>query len=157
MYAIRVDESRKLLRVELSGRLTTDEALRAVSQSITLAEASNIRAVVCDLSQLYRGPGGLLLVSAAIAAGFRPGMRLALVGRKAHLRAAARVLRFSGLRQGTATFEAPDEAERWLGPAMRPPARISQTELRHATTLGLATKNPADAAARRRSTGGTAA
>lgn len=157
MYAIRVDENRKLLRVELSGWLTTDEALRAVSQSVTLAEASDIAAIMCDMTQLERGPAGVLLVGAAITTGLGPGMRLALVGRRPHLRAAARVLRFAGLRQGAATFEGIPDAERWLAPVLRQPSRLSQTELRHAEALGLAPRSGAQSAARQRRPGGTAA
>ncbi|MGE5594497.1 MAG: hypothetical protein ACM3S1_00520, partial [Hyphomicrobiales bacterium] len=105
MYAIRVDDQRKLLRLELSGRVTTDEALRAVSQAYALAEAGAILGVLCDLTPLDRGPAGLLLVAAAVAAGYREGMRLAFVGGEHQARAAERVVRFSGLREGAGCFD----------------------------------------------------
>lgn len=132
MYAIRVDESRGLLRVDLSGRLTTSEALRAVSQASTLAEAGNLHAVLCDLSAVRRGPGGLLLVAAALAARYRAGMRIAFVAPEPGARLAERFTRFTGLGEAVALLPTAPAAEAFLAPAIRKPPRMSQTEIRHA-------------------------
>ena len=146
MYTIRVDAPRKLLFVELSGRLTTDEGLRAISQATALMEASDLVGVHCDTSELMRGPGGLLLVAAAVAAAHRPGMFIAFVGRPRHLRTIERLLRFSGLTEGVDTFEVAADAQRWLELAIRPARKLSRTELLHAEALGLvAPKRPAAA------------
>jgi hypothetical protein len=56
MYSIRVDAESNQLLVALSGRVTTAEALRAVSQAFTLAEAGHILAIRCDTAGLQRGP-----------------------------------------------------------------------------------------------------
>lgn len=119
MYAIRVDDERKLLRVELSSRVTTDEALRAVSQAYTLAEAGGIRAVLCDLSALRRGPGSLIVVAAALAGGYREGLRVALVGARDRSRMLDRLVRFSGIGPGIDAFATIEDAGAWLRPVLR--------------------------------------
>lgn len=119
MYAIRVDDERKLLRVELSGRVTTDEALRAVSQAYTLAEAGGIRAMLCDLGALRRGPGSLLVVAAALAGGYSDGLRVALVGARDRSRMLERLVRFSGIGAGIGAFSTIEDAGAWLRPVLR--------------------------------------
>ncbi len=136
MYIMRVDPARRLLSVEMRGRLTTEEALRAVSQGFTLAEASRIRGIYCDVERLNRGPGGMLVVSAALASRFVSGMRMAFVGTSPQMDVARRLIRFSGVRGGLATFDTEAEAEEWLAPALAQPGRrLTGTALRHAETL----------------------
>jgi hypothetical protein len=137
---MRVDPTRQLLSVDVRGRLTTEEALRAVSQGFTLAEASRIRGIFCDLSGLNRGPGGMLIVSAALASRFHPDMRMAFIGNSAQLNVARRLIRFSGVRSGLATFDTVAEADEWLAPALaQPKRRLTGTALRHAERLLAAT------------------
>jgi len=131
MYAIRVDNSVAILRVELSGRVTTAEALRAASQAYTLAEAGNIAAVECDLAAVRRGPGGLLVIATALAAGFRTGMRIAFVGTPGQCRIAGRIARFSGMKDGIRTFETQEGAAAWLSPALPAAAQSAGTARRH--------------------------
>lgn len=136
MYTMRVDATTNLLSVECRERLTTEEALRAVSQAFALAEAGNIRGLLWDLSQLRRGPGGLLVVAAAVACRYQTGMRIALVGSGIQLELARRFIRFSGLRTGLRSFDSEGQAHRWLSPVLaRPETRLSHTELRHAREM----------------------
>lgn len=136
MYTMRVDPARQLLTVEMRGRLSTEEALRAVSQGFTLAEASRINGILCDVNGLVRGPGGLLIVAAALAARFHPTTRMAVVGNSAQLNVTRRLIRFSGVRNGLRTFDSTAEAEGWLAPVLaRPQRRLSGTALRHAASL----------------------
>lgn len=122
MYTIRVDQARGLLLIMLSGRVDTDEALRVLSQALTLAETDAINAVACDITAVRRGPGSLLLVAAGLALGYRPGMRIALLSGSEQQRAASRFMRYSGLRDGVQVFTASAAADAWLGPAMLPAA-----------------------------------
>lgn len=129
MYAIRVDTHGQLLRVELSGRVRSSEALRAISQSAVLAEASGLRAILCDITKIERGPGSLLLIATALNASHRPGMRIALLVTSAQRRMATRLVRFSGLRREMAVFEDAGGAHAWLvETAGIPPARSLRAE-----------------------------
>lgn len=136
MYALREDAARKLLRIDFSGRLTTDEALRALSQAFTLTEATDIRGVRCDLTGITRGPGGLLMIAAALAMRFRPGVRVALLSAEQQIPFAARLVRFSGVSDGMMAFESATEADAWLSVVLpRQNARISSTARRHASEM----------------------
>ncbi len=118
--------------MEVSGRLATTEALRAVSQAFALAEASGIRAAICDARELLRGPGGLLVVAAAVAVRYQRGMRLALVGSEYHQRIGERLINFSGIGIGFRFCESMEEADAWVEPtARRVGPMATSTELRH--------------------------
>ncbi|MBI2767481.1 MAG: hypothetical protein HYX53_16420 [Chloroflexi bacterium] len=134
MYSIRVDSVRNLLVVELTGRVTTAEALRAVSQGFTLAEAGSIWAISCDLTAVRRGPGGMLVVAAAVASRLREGMQVALIGGRQRA-FAERLMRFSGAPDALHAFDDAAAAQAWLTPLLRKPPRISETERRHASTI----------------------
>jgi|GEM_PF-3297127 len=114
MYAIRVDTHSRLLRVELSGRIRTEETLRAISQSAVLAEASGLVAIFCDITRVERGPGSFQLVAAGLSGSHRPGMRIALYCTPAQQPIATRIARFSGLRQAITVFDDADSAFSWL-------------------------------------------
>ena len=147
MYAIRVDASRHMLNVELSGRLTTAEGLRAVSQAFALAEASSLRAVVCDARTLRRGPGGLLLIAAALSFRLQPGMRIALLGVAGQQALVERLIRYTGSPTGIQFVESASEAETYIEPVLRGSAPVlSSTELRHAEELLVARPLPNKAA-----------
>ncbi|MFN8506389.1 MAG: hypothetical protein U0547_02330 [Dehalococcoidia bacterium] len=149
MYSIRVEPETNQLLVTLTGRVTTAEALRAASQAFTLAEAGRIAAIVCDTTALRRGPGGLLLVATALAAGHREGMRLALIGEGTRRRLAERLARYSRIpAEGIAAFESEAEARDWLAPVLRRAPRLSGTELRHVEALTRAPRRGGKRAAR---------
>lgn len=145
MYSIRVDAESNQLLVALSGRVTTAEALRAVSQAFTLAEAGHILAIRCDTAGLQRGPGGTVLVAAAIAARYRDGMRLSIVGDGVRRRLAERIARFSRIpAEGILAVDTVAEAQAWLQPVLRRAPRLSGTELRHVDVLTHPAPRPAD-------------
>jgi hypothetical protein len=153
MYAIRVDASRHILNIDLSDRLTTAEALRAVSQAFALADASALPAAICDIRNLRRGPGGLLVVAAAISFRLQPGMRIALVGTAGQEPLVERVIRYTGLTTALQFVESPMEAEAFVEPLLRRgSALLGSTELRHAEELLVAhqPKSSAQAARPRR-------
>ncbi|MBI5949248.1 MAG: STAS/SEC14 domain-containing protein [Chloroflexi bacterium] len=145
MYTIRVEASLHLLRVELSGRVTTEEALRAINQSAMLAEAGGLGMVLCDMRETRRGPGDLAVVAASLALRAPEGMRIALACEPAQVAIGKRLVRFSGLRRSLQVFDSVATAEAWLGAldrAARP--RIAGTERRHAESV----LTPAGASAR---------
>ncbi len=140
MYTIHVDSRRALLQVELSGRLTTGEALRALSQAMALAEATPVRGALVDLSEVDRGPGGLLMLAAVFSARYRPPLRVAFVGRPAQAPLVVRFINFTGRQLNLGFFGPADQPEEWVleAPALpgRPPRkRLSGTAERHARTL----------------------
>lgn len=132
MYTLRVDSERQALLITMSGRLTSSETLRAVSQAATLAEAVRIQAVCCDVTAVEKGPGGSLVVAAMIAIRYAAPMRIAFVGSPAHSQAIRRLIRFSGVRGGVRFFGTTMGAEAWLTPVMSPrQQRLSLTEQMH--------------------------
>ncbi|HQW50843.1 MAG TPA: hypothetical protein PL082_02195 [Tepidiformaceae bacterium] len=128
MYAIRV-APRNLLLVTLNGTMSTEEALRAVSQTAALAGAGSIGLVLCDLRGLERRPGGLGLIAASVLKASPAGWRMALVARPDQAAVAARFGRMSARRGEAAVFAGSDSAIRWLAEVER--RRISETEARH--------------------------
>lgn len=124
MYAIRVDSERQALLVSVSGRLTTDEAQRAVVQAFALAEAVRINAVCCDVTELERGPGSSLPIAALIALRFRPEMRVSFVAGAYQARALRRLISFTGIRGALRVFGTTMAAERWLLPDAQPAAEL---------------------------------
>jgi hypothetical protein len=136
MYTIREDSANKLLVVQIWGRVTTDEALRAISQAFTLAEASHIQAISCDISGLTKGPARLLVLAASVTLRYQPGMRIALTGTTRQLGIATRLAKFSGLREGMQAFDLRLDADNWLRPALvQAGTKLSSTARRHAETL----------------------
>jgi hypothetical protein len=143
MYAIRVDAGQGLLRVEVSGRLVTAEALRAMSQAFTLAEASGLKSAFCDVRELDRGPAGTMVIAASLSVLFQPGTRIAFIARSEQLSFLARLVRFSGIRRGIRSFTSESEALVWLIPAVRAAREPSSTAGRHAKhVLGVAVAPP---------------
>jgi hypothetical protein len=133
MYMIRTTHG-NLVEIELSGRMTTAEALRAVSQACALAETDGSSRAICDVRGVERGPGNLLLVAAMLAAHYRRGMRVALVARPQQLGLAQRFARYTGARERVGAFATPEAAANWLASSEAAP-RISSTELRHLADL----------------------
>ncbi|MEO9255575.1 MAG: hypothetical protein ABI305_08555 [Tepidiformaceae bacterium] len=127
-----MDSERQALLVAMSGRLTSSETLRAVSQAATLAEAVGIQAVCCDVTDVENGPGGSLVVAAMIAIRYAAPMRIAFVGSPVHSQAIRRLIRFSGVRGALRFFGTTMGAEAWLTPVMSPSQqRLSLTEKMH--------------------------
>jgi hypothetical protein len=132
MYTLRVDSERQALLISMSGRLTTSETLRAVSQAFTLAEAVGIQAVCCDVTAVEKGPGGSLVIAATIAIRYAAPIRIAFVGSPAQSLAIRRIIRFSGIRGGLRFFGTTIGAEAWLAPVMSlGKQRLSLTEQLH--------------------------
>jgi len=131
MYTIRVDTDQGLLRVEVNGHLVTAEALRAMSQAFTLAEASDLKCAICDLRHLERGPAGTMVMAASLAVRFQAGTRIAFIARREQVPSLRRFVRFSGIRRGIRSFAVEAEAMSWLIPAGRPATRPSGTAGRH--------------------------
>ncbi len=139
MYTIRVDSERSALLVRASGRLTTSEAQRAVTQAFTLADAVNLHAVCCDMTEVERGPGNWMAIASLIRLHFQPPMRVAFVGTAYHARALQRLVRFSGVRRGIRVFGTTMAAEAWLTPVMsQGHQRLSLTEDLHLRNSGVA-------------------
>ena len=113
MYVIRAPGP-NALEVTFSGRVTSAEGLRAISQAFALADAGSVRTALCDLSEVERGPGNYLELAVALATRIRPGMRIAFVAGRGQRPFVRRLARFSGIQQGLGLFERRAEAERWL-------------------------------------------
>lgn len=137
MYAIRIDTARNLLEVRCSGRVSTEEAARAVSQAAALLEAGGgLHSVLCDLTAVTRGPGGLLPAAAGLAVRYRGDYRIAFVAGAGQRRLVQRFVRFTGIRQGMVVLSDEADAVSWLGAeAAISGHRLSNTELRHAEHL----------------------
>ena len=80
MYGIRDDQTTKLLYLQLSGRVHTAEAARAVSQAFALAEAGQRTRLLCDLREVSLGPDEPGVVASLISARSSTVMRFCLRG-----------------------------------------------------------------------------
>ena len=114
MYAIREDPQHARLRITLSGRVPTDEALRAVRQASMLLRTDSLDDVICDITLVERGPGKFLPLAAFLASQFPPRARLAVLSGEWQLQAAQRILRFSGLGHAVRCFTNESVAQEWL-------------------------------------------
>lgn len=137
MYTIRVDTKGKRVDVHCSGRLNTGEAVRATTQVGALLDASGgMTDVLCDLTQVRRGPGSLLVIAAALASRHNAGYRIAFVVTPQQRRFVLRVVRYSGVRKGMVILRSGGDAVAWLEAGPQVTAhRLSATELRHAEHL----------------------
>lgn len=133
MYVIRADATH-VLHAGFSGRPTTEEALRALSQAFALAEAGGIMLATCDIREVERAPGNLVVLAAAFAACHVRGMQVAFVSRPEHHTIVRRFTRYTGVRVGLGVFEHPGQAMQWLTGAAVPALR-SSTESRHYSEL----------------------
>lgn len=114
MYAIREEPQNARLRITLSGRVPTDEALRAVRQASMLLRTDALEEILCDVTLVHRGPGKLTLLSAFMASEFQGRARLAIVAGEWQIRVAQRLLRFSGLGHRARCFTDESVAFEWL-------------------------------------------
>jgi hypothetical protein len=130
MYVIRA-ATPDALTVTFSEKVSTEEALRAISQAFALADAGAITNATCDLRAIERGPGNALIIAAALASRMSDSMRVAFIVEPAQRPYVRRIARFTGIRTGLGLFESEDEAKSWLSEAPSLRRRISSTELRH--------------------------
>ncbi|GAB4323270.1 MAG: hypothetical protein Kow0010_04560 [Dehalococcoidia bacterium] len=114
MYTIVSERRRARITIELSGRVSTAEALRATSQAAAMARADDLDRFLCDLRAVERGPGGLVEVAAAIAVHLRPGMRVAFVACDRQRPVVRRLVRFCGSPMAMYVAETRQAATRWL-------------------------------------------
>lgn len=137
MYTIRVDSAQQILRIEMSGRVTTGEALRALSQAMALVDASRLASVSCDVSEVTRGPGGLLMLAAVFSSRYRYPTRVAFVGAAAQVRFVQRFINFTGHAYAMGFFTPVENADGWLVEAPKQPGavRLASTVERHARIL----------------------
>lgn len=140
MFTIRADASQRMLRLDFAGRIVTGEALRALSQAFSMAEASHITAVQCDVSEIERGPAGLLMLAAVFSSRWHEPMRVAFVGRPVQAPFVRRFINFSGRSHAMGFFVASELPQDWLlgdlpAPVPSRPPRLSATARRHAREL----------------------
>ncbi len=128
MYVIRVRAEDGLLGVSFSGRVSPEEALRAVSQAFALAEAGGIARCICDLRDAEHQPGILAVLGAMLAARILPGQRVAVICAPDQLSYCRRLARLGGFDERLGTFTRDEDATEWLqcasqwrlaGPALR--------------------------------------
>jgi len=128
MYVIRAHGPGSL-EVTFSERVTTAEALRAISQAFALADAGSAASALCDVSAVERGPGSYLELAVALATRVHPGMRIAFVAARPQRPFLARLARFSGIAGGLGIFESRAEAEQWRraeSPRREPSGRVQR-------------------------------
>jgi len=130
MYAIREEPQNARLRITLSGRVPTDEALRAVRHASMLLRTDSLDEVVCDVTLLQRGPGKLMLLAAFMASELPGRTRLAVVAGDWQLQVAQRVLRYGGIGLRARCFVDESVALDWLA-LQQTPARPITPEARH--------------------------
>jgi hypothetical protein len=137
MYTIRVDSAQQMLRIEMSGRVTTGEALRALSQAMALADASRISAASCDISEVERGPGGMLMLAAVFSSRYRSPMRVAFIGEPGQARTAQRFINFTGHSYSMGFFTPSENAGEWLSETPQQAGNVlfSETAERHVRIL----------------------
>ena len=126
MYAIREEPQNARLRITLSGRVPTDEALRAVRQASMLLRTDSLNEVICDVTLVHRGPGKLMLFAAFMAAECPARARLAIIAGDWQLRIAQRLLRFSGLGYKARCFSDELVAFDWLAQREAPVRPVSR-------------------------------
>ena len=141
MCAIRVDAAAEMLRAEASGRVGTDQALRAISQAFALADAGVLARILCDARAIERGPH-LGTIGAALSTRCRRGLRVALLVRSEQRSSAERLIRLAGAPLGLRAFESMAGASAWLAPQT---AGYASPERRHLE--GLAEPRESDPAA----------
>src|SRR5262249_20563578 len=125
------------LDISCSAKLSTAEAIRAITHAALLLEAgAGLNDVLCDVTNVRRGPGNLLLVAAAIAFRQSPDFRVAFVANPRQVRAVRRLIRFSGLQNGMVVLTSRADAESWLeAGALVTVRNLGITELKHAEHL----------------------
>jgi hypothetical protein len=150
MYLIREQQDRSLLTLELSGHVTTDEAVSMVNIVAEMVRTDSIRAVRCDIYALEFGPDRPAAVAATLAALVSPGLRIAVMALEPQMRSIRRIFGLACLSDARA-FASPGEAENWLAEVVGHRTQLPATAKRHAEELlGAApAPDPSSAPARR--------
>jgi len=133
MYVLRDDAATQTLRIELSGRVSTAEATRAVSQALALAGAGGRTRAVCDLTGVRLGPEELEAVAAVLKC-HASVLRMAFVGRGPQLTAAIRFAELASLERFSGVFTTIADADAWLGDQSRSTGQgegLQETARRH--------------------------
>lgn len=111
-----------------SGAVPFEEALRGVSQALTMADAGGCTRILGDVRAVLSGPSDMDLVAAALAT--RSGdERIAILCSPAQLGAIRRFARRTGLRQQLGVFTRETDARAWLAGPSR--TALSPTMRRH--------------------------
>ncbi len=132
MYMMRVDQASATLLIECSGRLSTDEAIRAVTHAYALAAAGDIHAIACDLSAVRHGPPASTPIAAVIASLHRTDLRTAVVVGRRGSGQVQQLLDLAGMDTGVKIFEDVGSARAWLmGAETDNLSYIGGTEARH--------------------------
>jgi hypothetical protein len=150
MYHIRTRPDRPLLEIELSGHVTTDEAVRLLTLATELVRSDGVRAVRCDMTSLDYGPERPATVAAVLAALLPTGVRIAVTARPGTLRGVSRVVRLAHATETIRLFESPADADAWLSLAAGVRSSVPATAQRHVDDL-LAPSQERTAPAPRRS------
>ncbi|MGE0599198.1 MAG: hypothetical protein AB7J35_07865 [Dehalococcoidia bacterium] len=131
MYSIRVRADVEVLEAVFTASVTTEEALRAVSQAFVLAEAGNISRAICDLREVEDGlpHGSLSVIAASFTSRLSAGQRIAMLCTPEQLPVARRFARFARIGEELGVFTRAADADAWIESA--PSTRLSETMLRH--------------------------
>ncbi|MGE3073577.1 MAG: hypothetical protein AB7N24_05745 [Dehalococcoidia bacterium] len=131
MYSIRVQADVEVLEAVFTGSVSTEEALRAVSQAFVLAEAGNLSRAICDLREVEDGlpHGSLSVIAASFTARLNSGQRIAMLCTSEQLPVARRFARFARIGEELGVFTRAADAEAWIESERS--ARLSETMLRH--------------------------
>jgi hypothetical protein len=135
MYHIRTRPDRPLLEIELSGHVTTDEAVRLLTLATELVRSDRLRAVRCEMTALDYGPERPATVAAVLAALLPSGVRIAVTGRPGALRGASRVVRLARATETIRLFESAADADAWLSQAAGVRTGVPATAQRHVDDL----------------------
>jgi hypothetical protein len=135
MYHIRTGRDRPLLEIELSGHVTTDEAVRLLTLATELVRSDKVRAVRCDMTSLDYGPERPATVAAVLAALLPTGVRIAVTGRAGTLRGVSRVVRLAHATGAIRLFDSAADADAWLSLAAGVRNSVPATAQRHVDDL----------------------
>jgi hypothetical protein len=142
MYLIRVDQARRLLTLELSGHVTTDEAVAAMCIVAEIVRTDGLKAARCDTFALEYGPDRPAAVAAALAAVIPAELRLAFAGPEEHRRGLRHLLRLAHVANAK-VFTSHAETEEWLAEVIGHRTSLPSTARRHVDDLLAANPPPA--------------
>lgn len=130
VYVLQDDAATETVRIELSGIVTSAEAIRLVSQAFAFAEAGGRSRVLCNLSGVLRGPGEIDALAAMLR--LRPAaLRIAFVGGGEQLKAAVKLAQMAGLERWAGAFSNNADADAWLSLPSSEQSALSETAKRH--------------------------
>lgn len=140
MYSIRVRPGNQVVEASLSDAVPTSEALRAVSQTLALAEAGQIHRILADISEM-QDTADWPVVAAALRERLTPPLRLAIVCTATQLLTVRRFATRTSARSNLGVFTRATDAEAWL--ASNAGQRLPQTTALHLQAPASASEPPA--------------